>query len=337
MPPKPCGCSWAAFCVLQAAEEPVSRVGAAAPLLTRVDEFGACSVVESPEDNLAPTRFENVGAGQAAGQLGGRASRAVLGSPLGLRTAIEPQANACAVGLSAAARVPCCHPPLQVDGKRVEDGRYAAFTKDISGSYDDAARPAELGCWALGGRARRWVATGREASYSRLARPSAAVAAPSSRPQPGIHHSGLQARIASCRVQHWRQLPTTSPLAATSRHSRRHSPAFPVSSAFLLHTCPHSVAQWLPLGAEFIPKARQYTDPVRTFAYGTDASFYRLNPKMVVKVGHMPAGPFTSFAALAAAGSCSWPVLLRLPGLPPHSKVWCACPMNLGGVLLSLT
>ena len=25
----------------------------------------------------------------------------------------------------------------------------------------------------------------------------------------------------------------------------------------------------------FIPKERQYTDPVRTFAYGTDASFYR--------------------------------------------------------------
>ncbi len=35
---------------------------------------------------------------------------------------------------------------------------------------------------------------------------------------------------------------------------------------------------------DFIPKERQFTDPVRTFAYGTDASFYRLNPKMVVKV-----------------------------------------------------
>lgn len=34
----------------------------------------------------------------------------------------------------------------------------------------------------------------------------------------------------------------------------------------------------------FIPKERQITDAVRTFAYGTDASFYRLNPKMVVKV-----------------------------------------------------
>ncbi|GIL81459.1 hypothetical protein Vretimale_972 [Volvox reticuliferus] len=35
---------------------------------------------------------------------------------------------------------------------------------------------------------------------------------------------------------------------------------------------------------KFIPKERQYTDPVRTFAYGIDASFYRLNPKLVVKV-----------------------------------------------------
>ena len=34
----------------------------------------------------------------------------------------------------------------------------------------------------------------------------------------------------------------------------------------------------------FIPEQRQFTDPVRTFAYGTDASFYRLNPRLVVKV-----------------------------------------------------
>lgn len=36
--------------------------------------------------------------------------------------------------------------------------------------------------------------------------------------------------------------------------------------------------------SSFIGTERQFTDPVRTFAYGTDASFYRLNPKMVVKV-----------------------------------------------------
>ena len=33
---------------------------------------------------------------------------------------------------------------------------------------------------------------------------------------------------------------------------------------------------------EFIPEARVYIDPLRTMAYGTDASFYRLIPKIVV-------------------------------------------------------
>ena len=32
---------------------------------------------------------------------------------------------------------------------------------------------------------------------------------------------------------------------------------------------------------KFIPKERMFSDPVRTFAYGTDASFYRLNPRLV--------------------------------------------------------
>lgn len=41
----------------------------------------------------------------------------------------------------------------------------------------------------------------------------------------------------------------------------------------------------------FIPDQRQFTDPVRTFAYGTDASFYRLNPKLVVKVNLASAAP----------------------------------------------
>ncbi|KAL6754380.1 glycolate dehydrogenase [Haematococcus lacustris] len=36
--------------------------------------------------------------------------------------------------------------------------------------------------------------------------------------------------------------------------------------------------------SSFISTERQYSDPVRTFAYGTDASFYRLNPKLVVKI-----------------------------------------------------
>ena len=35
---------------------------------------------------------------------------------------------------------------------------------------------------------------------------------------------------------------------------------------------------------EFIPEIRIYSDPLRTLAFGTDASVYRLTPKLVVKV-----------------------------------------------------
>jgi len=37
---------------------------------------------------------------------------------------------------------------------------------------------------------------------------------------------------------------------------------------------------------DILPENRILSDPVRTFAYGTDASFYRLNPKYVVKVAN---------------------------------------------------
>ena len=36
--------------------------------------------------------------------------------------------------------------------------------------------------------------------------------------------------------------------------------------------------------AEFIPTSRLITDPLCMLAYGTDASFYRLIPKLIVKV-----------------------------------------------------
>ena len=35
----------------------------------------------------------------------------------------------------------------------------------------------------------------------------------------------------------------------------------------------------------FIPEDRLITDPLRTLAYGTDASFYRLIPQIVVRAG----------------------------------------------------
>ncbi len=37
---------------------------------------------------------------------------------------------------------------------------------------------------------------------------------------------------------------------------------------------------------DFIPAERLIDDPLRTLAFGTDASFYRLDPKLVVKVAN---------------------------------------------------
>jgi D-lactate dehydrogenase len=62
--------------------------------------------------------------------------------------------------------------------------------------------------------------------------------------------------------------------------------------------------------SQFIPKERMYSDAVRTFAYGTDASFYRLNPKMVVKV-HNEA-EVTRILQIAARTSV--PVTFRAAG-----------------------
>lgn len=57
--------------------------------------------------------------------------------------------------------------------------------------------------------------------------------------------------------------------------------------------------------SDFIPRERQYTDPVRTLAYGTDASFYRLNPKMVVKVGSTRGvGVHIGVGELILGGEC---------------------------------
>ncbi|HAK73584.1 MAG TPA: 4Fe-4S ferredoxin, partial [Sporomusaceae bacterium] len=36
--------------------------------------------------------------------------------------------------------------------------------------------------------------------------------------------------------------------------------------------------------AQFIPSKRMFADPIRTLAYGVDASLYRITPKIVVKV-----------------------------------------------------
>lgn len=47
---------------------------------------------------------------------------------------------------------------------------------------------------------------------------------------------------------------------------------------------PESYRQFYSEIAAFIPKNRIFVDPIRTLAYGVDASLYRITPKMVVKV-----------------------------------------------------
>ena len=62
--------------------------------------------------------------------------------------------------------------------------------------------------------------------------------------------------------------------------------------------------------AEFIPAERLITDPLRTLAYGTDASFYRLIPQIVVRVDT----PDEVSRILRLARSESIPVTFRAAG-----------------------
>src|SRR5262245_18126433 len=59
-----------------------------------------------------------------------------------------------------------------------------------------------------------------------------------------------------------------------------------------------------------IPRERLVTDPLRTLAYGTDASFYRLVPKLVAIVESEPEVA----ALLAACRAHAAPVTFRAAG-----------------------
>ena len=59
-----------------------------------------------------------------------------------------------------------------------------------------------------------------------------------------------------------------------------------------------------------IPSSRIYTDPLRTHAYGTDASFYRLNPKVVVRA----VTEQEVITLLHRAQQCHTPVTFRAAG-----------------------
>jgi D-lactate dehydrogenase len=55
--------------------------------------------------------------------------------------------------------------------------------------------------------------------------------------------------------------------------------------------------------AGIVPSERIYTDPVRVFAYGTDASFYRLLPQMVVKIHDEKEEKHSTPVTFRAAGT----------------------------------
>ena len=60
----------------------------------------------------------------------------------------------------------------------------------------------------------------------------------------------------------------------------------------------------------FVPERRLFTDPLRTFAYGTDASFYRLVPKVVIRA----ADESEVARILRAADRLDLPVTFRAAG-----------------------
>src|SRR5271169_1911161 len=62
--------------------------------------------------------------------------------------------------------------------------------------------------------------------------------------------------------------------------------------------------------AGFIPGSRLFSDPFRSLAYGTDASFYRLLPKIVIRV----ETPEEISHVLTAAGRLKVPVTFRAAG-----------------------
>ena len=59
-----------------------------------------------------------------------------------------------------------------------------------------------------------------------------------------------------------------------------------------------------------IPQSRLITDPLRTLAYGTDASFYRLTPRVIVKV----EDESETLAVLKACRELKIPITFRASG-----------------------
>ena len=94
----------------------------------------------------------------------------------------------------------------------------------------------------------------------------------------------------------------------------------------------------------FIPQARLFCDPLRTLAYGTDASFYRLIPKIVVAVKSAPEVS----RILQLANQLAIPVTFRAAGTSLSGQAvsdsvllllasgWKGCRLHDGGAKISL-
>jgi len=95
---------------------------------------------------------------------------------------------------------------------------------------------------------------------------------------------------------------------------------------------------------KFIPEARVFADPLRTLAYGVDASFYRLLPKLVIKVDT----PEEMADILKVANGMKVPVTFRAAGtslsgqsitdsvLLVATQGWSKYSISADGMLISL-
>lgn len=68
--------------------------------------------------------------------------------------------------------------------------------------------------------------------------------------------------------------------------------------------------EFVHLVSQIIPSKRVITDPFQTLTYGTDASFYRLTPKVIVKV----ASESEVIAVMRLANNLSLPICFRASG-----------------------
>jgi D-lactate dehydrogenase len=73
---------------------------------------------------------------------------------------------------------------------------------------------------------------------------------------------------------------------------------------------PENYQQFYQEIARFIPSKHIFADPIRTLAYGVDASLYRITPKLVVKIRTVKEVS----AIFEIAGRLNTPVTIRAAG-----------------------